>query len=480
TKCVRKYNPDFIQYGFVNGGSEEEPRARCVECGLTLSNEALKPSKLQRHLETKQPTKENGCTDLPRTEELVLPAAVDMCREMIGEATAKKLLTIPLSNDTVSHRIADMASEIQQQLLERIKSSTFFSLQMDEYMDVTNAALLLVFVRYRWDSSLHEDILFCGELPTPAMNGLDWQNCVGVCNDDAASMTGRHHGVIRQILECAPEAKWTHCFLHRESLAAKKMSPEFHEVMTICVKTINFIKNNAVNSRCFAKLCEDIEADHVQLLYHSEVRWRSRGLVLKKNLLLHITMPTQKTATYFLLQTKFKLSRGNFFCGQRGPRKRRWTCFHFLTQSLSTSHSWQRNLMSTFLRIPERDTWILDPFSVDPTGNDVALPSHLESQLLEVSTDSTLKLQWGKLDQGSFWIAVSKEYPCLALRAVKLLLPFTTTYLCESGFSIVATTKTKARNRLRTTLKATLRVSLSPIPPRLDLIVSQRQAQVSH
>lgn len=93
-------------------------------------------------------------------------------------------------------------------------------------------------------------------------------------------MTGRHHGVIRQTLDCAQEAKWTHCFLHRESLAAKKMSPDLHQVMDVSVKTINFIKNNAVNSRYFAKFCEDIEADHVQLLYHSEVRWLSRGLVL--------------------------------------------------------------------------------------------------------------------------------------------------------------------------------------------------------
>lgn len=94
----------------------------------------------------------------------------------------------------------------------------------------------------------------------------------------------------------------------------------------------------------------------------------------------------------------------------------------------------------------EGHVWILDPFPVDPAVN-VALPSHLDSQLLEVSTNSTLKLQWSKLDVGSFWSAVSKEDPCLALRAVKLL-PFTTTYLCESGFSIVVTTKTKARNRL--------------------------------
>ncbi|KAE8280227.1 Zinc finger MYM-type protein 6 [Larimichthys crocea] len=297
SKFLRKYNPDFIKYGFVNGGSEAVPRAQCVECGLTLSNEALKPSKLQRHLETKHPTlvgkpveffkrKEDGLQMQKRSivsltgnsksalkasylvarhvaqskkpftiaEELVLPAAVDMCREMIGEAAAKKLLTIPLSNDTVN--ISDSVSQHLSQLAEKF----------DDYFP------------------------------------------------------------------------------------------------------------------------EDPREGHM---------------------------------------------------------------------------------------------WILDPFSVDPTANDVALPSHLESQLLEVSTDSTLKLQWGKLDLGSFWVAVSKEYPCLALRAVKLLLPFTTTYLCESGFSILATTKTKARNRLRAMLEATLRVSLSPIPPRLDLIVSW-QAQVSH
>ena len=411
-------------------------------------------------------------------------------------------------------------------------------MQLDESTDVTNAALLLVFVRYRWDSSLHEDILFCGELPTRTTaqecfrcmdnyfteNGLDWQNCVGVCSDGAASMTGRHHGVIRQILDRAPEAKWTHCFLQRESIAAKKMSPDLHQVMDVSVKTINFIKNNAVNSRCFAKLCEDIEADHVQLLYHSEVRWLSRGLVLnrlfelrnevfsflteKKSHLAHYyadTMFTAKLAylcdifsllnqlntslqgrnsNIFFVADKVEAFKRKLALWTKRAQEKRMDMFPLLSDILENSpHVNISDSVSQHLSqlaekfgdyFPEDsregNMWILDPFALDPTASDVALPSHLESQLLEVSTDSTLKLQRGKLDLGSFWIAVSKEYPCLALRAVKLLLPFTTTYLCESGFSIVATTKTKARNRLRATLEATLRVSLSPIPPGLDLI----------
>ncbi|XP_061600964.1 SCAN domain-containing protein 3-like [Cololabis saira] len=584
SKFMRKYNPDFIKYGFVNGGSAAVPRAQCVECGITLSNEALKPSKLQRHLETKHPTlvgkpveffkrkedelqmeKESivsptgaskcvlkasyletrrlalGKKSFTIAEELVLPCAIDMCREMIGEAAANKLLTIPLSTD-----IEDMASDIQQQLIERVKSSPFFSLQLDECTDVTNATLLLVFVRYRMDNSLHEDMLFCRELTgTTAQecfhcidnyfseNGMDWQNCVGVCSDGAASMTGKHHGVIVQILNRAPEAKWTHCFLHCESLAAKAMS-EFQEVMDVSVNTINFIKNNAVNSRCFAKLCEDMQADHIQLLHHSEVRWLSTGLVLnrlfemRKEVFSFLTERKYPHADHFA-NTKFtaklaylcdifsRLNQLNISLQRRSSnifvvadkvqafkrslalwtkrtQEKRMDMFPLLSEILedfphvNISDSVSQHLSQLaekfddyFPEDPrEGHMWILDPFSVDPTANDVALPSYLESQLLEVSTDSTLKLQWGKLDLDSFWIAVSRQYPCLALRAVKQLLPFTTTYLCESGFSIVATTKTKAGNKLRATLEATLRVSLSPIPPRLDLIVSQRQAQVSY
>jgi len=39
--------------GFTCSGSEEEQKPQCVICFEVLSNEALKPSKLKRHLETK-------------------------------------------------------------------------------------------------------------------------------------------------------------------------------------------------------------------------------------------------------------------------------------------------------------------------------------------------------------------------------------------------------------------------------------------
>jgi zinc finger BED domain-containing protein 5/7/8/9 len=590
-KIMRKYNPDFVKYGFVNGGSVAEPKAQCLECGLMLSNEALKPSKLKRHLDAKHPSlvgksvefferkqdelhMQKRCVlslnsssksalkasylvarrvaqsnkSFTIAEELLLPAAVDMCREMVGEVAAKKLLSIPLSNDTISRRILDMAEDIQQQFFCRIKSSPFYALQLDESTDVSSAQMLLVFVRYQWESKLHDDILFCRELPTRATahecfrcmdeyfseNELEWQKCVGVCSDGAASMTGRHNGVIKQILDRAPEAEWTHCFLHRESLAAKKMSPELNEVMNVCVKTINVIKKSAVNSRCFARLCEGVDAEHVQLLYHSEVRWLSRGLVLNRlyelrnevsyflseeecplaqhftdtnfiaklaylcdifSLLNQLNIVLQgRNSNIFFVADKVQAFKKTLSLWSKRTQEKRMDMFPLLSDILETSPEILIcDLVSHHLSqlsekfeeyfpkdLREGNMWMVDPFSVDPSKNDVALPSDLESQLLDVSTDSTLKIQWDKLDLATFWIHVSKEYPFLSLRAIKQLLRFTTTYLCESAFSTVATTKTKSRNRLRTTLEATLRLSLSPIPPQLDQMMSRKQAQASH
>ena len=50
---LRKYDSNYLSMGFTCNGSEEEPKPQCVICFEVLSNEALKPSKLKRHLETK-------------------------------------------------------------------------------------------------------------------------------------------------------------------------------------------------------------------------------------------------------------------------------------------------------------------------------------------------------------------------------------------------------------------------------------------
>ena len=45
------------------------------------------------------------------------------------------------------------------------------------------------------------------------------------------------------------------------------------------------------------------------------------------------------------------------------------------------------------------------------------------------------------------WALVTNEYPELAGKACRVLLPFSTSYLCECGFSALAGRKTKKRPR---------------------------------
>ena len=54
-KVVRKYNSDYIKYGFISAETDSEPTAHCVKSAQILSNEALRPSKLQRRLDSKHP-----------------------------------------------------------------------------------------------------------------------------------------------------------------------------------------------------------------------------------------------------------------------------------------------------------------------------------------------------------------------------------------------------------------------------------------
>ncbi|GBM68428.1 hypothetical protein AVEN_216891-1 [Araneus ventricosus] len=65
-----------------------------------------------------------------------------------------------------------------------------------------------------------------------------------------------------------------------------------------------------------------------------------------------------------------------------------------------------------------------------------------EDQLLEITNDGDLKTTFETTTLMVFWIKVMAEYPEIATKALKPLLPFPTTYLCEAAFSAVTATKT--------------------------------------
>jgi hypothetical protein len=53
-------------------------------------------------------------------------------------------------------------------------------------------------------------------------------------------------------------------------------------VLQEAVKVVNFVKARPLNSRSFAVLCGQMQANRKSLLLHSEVRRLSKGKVLKQ------------------------------------------------------------------------------------------------------------------------------------------------------------------------------------------------------
>nr|CAH7732526.1 unnamed protein product [Callosobruchus chinensis] len=112
------------------------------------------------------------------------------------------------------------------------------------------------------------------------------------------------------------------------------------------------------------------------------------------------------------------------------------------TQHLS---SLSKHFDNYFLENLEQYDWIRNPFQSTSSST---LSTVEEELLIELSCDSSLKLQYDKDKLLEFWISVSHEYRTISTAALRVLLPFATSYLCETGFSAVAVIKNKYRSKI--------------------------------
>uniref|UniRef100_A0A8C5LN94 SCAN domain-containing protein 3 n=1 Tax=Leptobrachium leishanense TaxID=445787 RepID=A0A8C5LN94_9ANUR len=378
-------------------------------------------------------------------EDLILPAAIDMAREVLDQSAVDKLKTIPLSNDTICRRIQDMSDDIKKQTTARINANKYYSLQLDESTDVVNHAILLVYVRHVWEGDLQEQIT----------------------TDGAACMTGNHSGVVKIILEKAPN----HCFLHREALAAKDMVPVLHKTLKDVAKVVNYIKRSAKNARCFQKLCKDLGSEHVQVLYHAEVRWLSRGKVLSRFYELRTEFAAFLSECNSPLVDLFSnvFEQLNTLNVSIHVSKERFdmfpnACHEFTHLDTTGKNELKKTIIEHLTKLQERfndyfpeqhrdDGWIRDPFGIKLES--VMLPSNEESQLVELSCDQMLKKKFTEITLSQFWFSVMTEYPSI------------------SGFSVLVQLKTKNRNRLD--IEHDLRVALSTITPDFETLIKSKK-----
>uniref|UniRef100_A0A3P9L1T0 Uncharacterized protein n=1 Tax=Oryzias latipes TaxID=8090 RepID=A0A3P9L1T0_ORYLA len=205
-----------------------------------------------------------------------------------------------LSASTITRRVEEIGSNVYAQLQQKTKEFEFFSLALDESTDVQDTAQLLIFIR-----GVSANFEFCEELAAlKSLKGtttgedifnnvcqtmeeldLDWAKLASITTDGAPSMVGASRGLIGR-MNAEMEKRGlsaplpVHCLIHQQALCCKVL--KWDSVMQVVVSCINFIRANGLKHRQFQQFLSELGSAHGDVLYHTEVRWLSRGRVLRR------------------------------------------------------------------------------------------------------------------------------------------------------------------------------------------------------
>ncbi|OMJ12819.1 Protein ZBED8 [Smittium culicis] len=146
-------------------------------------------------------------------------------------------------------------------------------------------------------------------------------------------------------------------------------------------------------------------------------------------------------------------------------------------KSLTTLTGFQSEIQHYFpsLSIDEY-SWVINTFGSNEKAN---LTTEDEEQLIDLRNDKINQLVFPEKSLDEFWLTLKQSYPALGFKAVKIILPFSSSWFCEFVFSVFSEVKSKKRERLLLIDKE-IRNCLSTMELRFNLVCSRKQAQPSH
>ena len=203
-----------------------------------------------------------------------------------------------MSDDTVNNRIADISNDILSLLIAQIQDSPCrISLQFDETTNIKSISQLVEYVRCVKENAIVDEFQFCQEMKERTRakdvfdlvnaflreNSIAWNKVGSVSTDGAPAMIGHRSGFVALMKQVALHIVSNHCAIHKYALACKTLRLELKNVLDSVVKAVSFIRVRAVNFptiQSFKAFCNDLGKEHRYLVFHTKVRWLSRGKVL--------------------------------------------------------------------------------------------------------------------------------------------------------------------------------------------------------
>ena len=197
---------------------------------------------------------------------------------------------ISLSRFTIGRRIEDLSENIIATLCERIHKFEWCSLALDESCDISDTSQLAIFVRgidsnFSIAEELSSLIPMKGTTTGKNLYNNTLDKIVGISTDGAPAMASMNVGVAGTLFNdiknlTGREIFVNHCIIHQQNLCAKILN--IPNVTTPLIKLINFLKSRELNHRQFKEFLKDLGSEYGDVIYNTEVRWLSRGAMLRR------------------------------------------------------------------------------------------------------------------------------------------------------------------------------------------------------
>ncbi|XP_045848718.1 general transcription factor II-I repeat domain-containing protein 2 isoform X1 [Meles meles] len=492
----------------------------CLICKQSMS--VSKEYNLRRHYQTNHSKHYDQYTEKVRDEKLHelkkgLRKYLLGSPEIAGPEQKQALANAsPKESAAAAQPVEDVAGNLWEKLREKIKSFVAYSIAIDEITDINNTTQLAIFIR-----GVDENFDVSEELlDTVPMTGtksgneiflrvekslkrfnIDWAKLVSVASTGTPAMVDVNDGLVTKLKSkvatvCKDsDLKSVCCIIHPESLCAQKLKMD--HVMSVVVNSVNWICSRGLNRSEFTTLLYELDSQYGSLLYYTEIKWLSRGLVLKRffdsleeidsfmssrgkplpqlsspdwirdlAFLVDLTMHLNTlnislqghsqvvTQMYDLIRAflaklclwETHLARNNLahFPTLKSVSRNESDGLNYIPKIVELKTEFQKRLSDFKLHESEL-TLFSSPFSVRVESVHEAL----QMEVIDLQCNTVLKTKYDKVGVPEFCKYLWGSYPRYRVHCAKILSMFGSTYICEQLFSIMKLSRTKFCSQLK-------------------------------